>query len=155
MILHPTFTAIECVVPVSFSENGVITCAVEFAEGYTTPGARPQLYAPTAAIDGDTLTIQRNADNGAFTTAYALYIDGSPVGDYADVTIDLTTLLLAAGTYAVTVKAKGTNFVDSVESEAIEYFVPIYTEEDNDYGTTVSINSCEEEANDHGTTVIL
>lgn len=85
--------------------------------------ALPQLYAPTITLDGDTLTITANADNGAFATSYDLYIDGSLVGNYTSTTIDLTTLELAEGTYSITAKAMGTIFADSADSVAVSYTV--------------------------------
>lgn len=115
----------------------------------------PQLYAPTISLEGDTLTIVENEDNGEFATSYDLYIDNSLVGNYTTTTIDLTTLELAVGTYSITVKAKGTNFVDSEASNTVSYVVVAYVEEANEYGTTAIINSYEEEANELGTTVIL
>lgn len=87
----------------------------------------PQLNAPTLSLDGDTLTITANADNGAFATSYDLYADGSLVGNYTSTTIDLTTLGLAEGTYSITARAKGANFVDSADSVAVSYeVVPTY-----------------------------
>lgn len=84
---------------------------------------KPQLYAPTITIDGDILTIAENADNGVFTTSYDLCIDGSLVGNYTSTTIDLTTFEFTEGVYLISAKAKGINFIDSIESEAIEYIV--------------------------------
>lgn len=37
---------------------------------------QPQLYAPTASIDGDILTIEDNSGNGIFVTGFDIYVDG-------------------------------------------------------------------------------
>lgn len=103
----------------SITENGTFD-VTQYASAEVNV-ALPQLSAPTIALDGDTLTITANADNGAFATSYDLYIDGSLVGNYTSTTIDLTTLGLAAGTYSVTTRAKGTNFVDSEDSNVVSY----------------------------------
>lgn len=83
---------------------------------------RPQLNAPALTLDGDILTIVPDVDNGAFATSYDLYIDGFLSGNYTSTTIDLTTLGLAEGAFAVTAVAKGINFIDSAVSASIWYF---------------------------------
>lgn len=109
---------------ITITENGEYTPSGDGYSKVTVNVPFPQLSAPTLSLDGDTLTIAANADNGAFATSYDLYVDSSLVGNYTSTTIDLTTLGLAEGTYSVTVRAKGTNFADSADSVAVSYEAP-------------------------------
>ena len=95
------------------------------AAGVKTLGslALPQLNAPTISLNGDTLTISNPATNGNFVTGYKVYSDGSLVATIQATTLDLSTVISAAGTHSVTAKAYGTGFNDSAASTAVSYTV--------------------------------
>lgn len=79
---------------------------------------QPRLAAPTVTLTGDTINfeIDDEADIGV------VLLDGEEIA-LVDNSFDLSTLNLFAGTYSVTVKSRGTGWVDSVESPVIKYNV--------------------------------
>lgn len=83
--------------------------------------AKPTLNAPSISISGTTLTITNPASNGSFVTSYTLYNGSTVITTTASKTIDLSTYITTAGTYTLTVKAKGTNFNDSASSNSVTY----------------------------------
>lgn len=83
--------------------------------------AKPTLNAPSISISGTTLTITNPASNGSFVTSYTLYNGSTVITTTTSKTIDLSTYITTAGTYTLTVKAKGTNFNDSASSNSVTY----------------------------------
>lgn len=90
-------------------------------------GAQPQLFAPSIELNEETslLTITDNPNNGAFVVAYDIYVENVYVTTIWENTIYLSSISLDRGTYAVTVKAKGVDFIDSEPSNPVNYtFTP-------------------------------
>lgn len=83
--------------------------------------AKPTLNAPSISLSGTTLTITNPASNGNFVTSYTLYNGSTVITTTTDKTIDLSTYITTAGTYNLTVKAKGTNFNESASSNSVTY----------------------------------
>lgn len=98
-------------------------------------GEFPQLHAPTISISEDTLTITNPSNNGDFVTGYKILNNGAEVTTVTDTTVDLTAVFTEANDYTVTVKAIGTNFADSVDSNAVDY-TNIY------YSVTYNLTNC-------------
>lgn len=98
-------------------------------------GEFPQLHAPTISISEDTLTITNPSNNGDFVTGYKILNNGAEVATVTDTTVDLTAVFTEANDYTVTVKAIGTNFADSVDSNAVDY-TNIY------YSVTYNLTNC-------------
>ena len=88
-------------------------------ESITT--AKPTLNAPSISVSGTTLTITNPASNGSFVTSYTLYNGSTVITTTTSKTINLSTYITTAGTYTLTVKAKGTNFNDSASSNSVTY----------------------------------
>ena len=86
-------------------------------------GELPQLHAPTISIVEDTLTITNPATNGDFVTAFGGYANGVSVGaiPVSSNPLDLTSLGFPAGDYTLTATCKGTNFLDSEQSNSLAY----------------------------------
>lgn len=83
----------------------------------------PTLNAPTISLSNNTLTITNPATNGSFVSGYDVYKNGTLLTSITLATVDLSTLITDAGTYTITVKAKGTNFNESVASNSVTYTV--------------------------------
>lgn len=83
--------------------------------------AKPTLNAPSISLNDSTLTITNPASNGSFVTSYTLYNGSTVITTTTDKTINLSTCITTAGTYTLTVKAKGTNFNDSASSNSETY----------------------------------
>lgn len=81
----------------------------------------PQLHAPTISISKDTLTITNPSNNGDFVTGYKILNNGAEVTTVTNATVDLTAVFTEANDYTITVKAIGTNFADSEDSNAVNY----------------------------------
>lgn len=95
----------------------------------------PTLNAPTIALSDSTVTITNPATNGSFVSGYDVYKNGTLLTSITLATIDLSTLITDSGIYTITVKAKGTNFNDSVVSNGVEYTVS------SGFEVTVTANS--------------
>lgn len=110
--------------------------------------AKPTLNAPSISISGTTLTITNPASNGNFVTSYTLYNGSTAITTTTSKTIDLSTYITTAGTYTLTVKAKGTNFNDSASSNSVTYtlksqITPVISLVS---GTTIQIDTIDDNA---------
>lgn len=83
----------------------------------------PTLNAPTISLSNSTVTITNPVTNGSFVSGYDVYKDGTLLTSITLATVDLSTLITDSGTYTITVKAKGTNFNESAESNSVTYTV--------------------------------
>ena len=83
----------------------------------------PTLNAPTISLSNSTITITNPVTNGSFVSGYDVYKNGTLLTSITLATIDLSTLITEGGTYTITVKAKGTNFNESVASNSVTYTV--------------------------------
>ena len=83
----------------------------------------PTLNAPTISLSNSTVTITNPVTNGSFVSGYDIYKDGTLLTSITLATVDLSTLITDSGTYTITVKAKGTNFNESVASNSVSYVV--------------------------------
>lgn len=83
----------------------------------------PTLNAPTISLSNSTVTITNPVTNGSFVSGYDVYKNGTLLTSITLATVDLSTLITEGGTYTITVKAKGTNFNESVASNSVEYTV--------------------------------
>lgn len=107
----------------------------------------PTLNAPTISLSGSTLTITNPATNGSFVSGYDVYKNGTLLTSTDLLTVDLSTLITDSGTYTIIVKAKGTNFNESVASNSVTYtvssvsFVQVYPEKDREYTTLSNMNT--------------
>lgn len=83
----------------------------------------PTLNAPTISLSDSTVTITNPVTNGSFVSGYDVYKNGTLLTSITLATVDLSTLITDSGTYTITVKAKGTNFNESVASNSVTYTV--------------------------------
>ena len=83
----------------------------------------PTLNAPTISLSTSTVTITNPVTNGSFVSGYDVYKNGTLLTSITLATVDLSTLITEGGTYTITVKAKGTNFNESVASNSVTYTV--------------------------------
>ena len=83
----------------------------------------PTLNAPIISLSNSTVTITNPVTNGSFVSGYDVYKNGTLLTSITLATVDLSTLITDSGTYTITVKAKGTNFNESVESNSVTYTV--------------------------------
>ncbi len=112
------------------------------------PSDKPTLNAPSISLSGTTLTITNPASNGNFVTSYTLYNGSTEITTTADKTINLSDYINTAGTYTLTVKAKGTNFNDSASSNSVTYtlqsqITPVISLVS---GTTIQIDTIDDNA---------
>ena len=112
---------------VTITENGTITIIPDSGKVLTAvtvttnvQGAKPTLNAPAIALSGSVVTITDNL-NGNFVTSYTLYNGSTVITTTTSKTINLSTYITTAGTYTLTVKAKGTNFNESASSNSVTY----------------------------------
>lgn len=112
---------------VTITENGTITITPDSGKVLTAvtvttnvQADKPTLNAPAIALNGSTITITDNL-NGNFVTSYTLYNGSTVITTTTSKTIDLSTYITTAGTYTLTVKAKGTNFNESASSNSVTY----------------------------------
>lgn len=89
--------------------------------------SQPKLSPPILILSGNTLYIS-DSSNGYFTNSYDIYYGASSPyvlnkTTYATTSTDinLTTFITTSGTYTIKVVAKGTNFIDSDESDSVVY----------------------------------
>ena len=110
--------------------------------------AKPTLNAPSISISGSTLTITNPSSNGSFVTSYTLYNGSTVITTTTSKTIDLSTCITTAGTYTLTVKAKGTNFNDSASSNSVTYTLQSQTTPVISLvsGTTIQIDTIDDNA---------
>ena len=94
-----------------------------FASGVAFFANKPTLNTPTISIEGDTLTITDNPDNGNFTSGFDIFVNNNKKSVTNENTYDLSSLNLAAGEYNISVAAQGANFYDSPASESAVYVV--------------------------------
>lgn len=87
----------------------------------------PTLNAPTISLNNSTLTITNPATNGNFVSSYKVYDGSTLLTAVTNTSVNLSTLITAAGTHTITVKASGTNFNDSVASNSVSYTVTLST----------------------------
>ena len=83
----------------------------------------PTLNAPTISLSNSTVTITNPVTNGSFVSGYDVYKNGTLLTSITLATVDLSTLITDSGTYTITVKAKGTNFNESVASNSVSYVI--------------------------------
>ena len=112
---------------VTITENGTITITPDSGKVLTAvtvttnvQAEKPTLNAPAIALSGSVVTITDNL-NGNFVTSYTLYNGSTVITTTTDKTINLSTCITTAGTYTLTVKAKGTNFNESASSNSVTY----------------------------------
>ena len=86
---------------------------------YETSG--PQLNRVTIAKSGNNLNITNPSTNGNFVTGYKLYGNGELKEEQNGSSFNL--LNLAPNKYAITVRAKGNNFIDSIDSNTVDVAV--------------------------------
>ena len=98
----------------------------------------PTLYTPTISINDDTLTITPNSSNGAFVNGYKIYVDNILLDTTTSTTYDLSEELTEVGTYEIYVTAYATLFVDSEQSNVVEYVVE---PEPSGYTVTIDIEN--------------
>ena len=110
--------------------------------------AKPTLNAPSISLSGSTLTITNPSSNGSFVTSYTLYNGSTVITTTTSKTINLSTYITTAGTYTLTVKAKGTNFNTSPESNAVTYTLKSQTTPVISLvsGTTIQIDTIDDNA---------
>lgn len=140
---------------VTITENGTITITPDSGKVLTAvtvttnvQGAKPTLNAPSISISGTTLTITNPASNGNFVTSYTLYNGSTVITTTTSKTIDLSTYITTAGTYTLTVKAKGTNFNESASSNSVTYTLKSQTTPVISLvsGTTIQIDTIDDNA---------
>ena len=112
---------------VTITENGTITITPDSGKVLTAvtvttnvQAEKPTLNAPAIALSGSVVTITDNL-NGNFVTSYTLYNGSTVITTTTSKTINLSTYITTAGTYTLTVKAKGTNFNESASSNSVTY----------------------------------
>ena len=81
----------------------------------------PQLNRVTIAKSGNNLNITNPSTNGNFVTGYKLYGNGELKEEQNGSPFNL--LNLAPNKYAITVRAKGNNFIDSIDSNTVDVAV--------------------------------
>lgn len=111
--------------------------------------AKPTLNAPSISLSGSTLTITNPASNGNFVTSYTLYNGSTVITTTTSKTINLSTYITTAGTYTLTVKAKGTNFNESASSNSVTYTLQSQTTTpviSLVSGTTIQIDTIDDNA---------
>lgn len=86
---------------------------------YETSG--PQLNRVTIAKSGSNLKITNPSTNGNFVAGYKLYGNGEFKEEQNGSSFNL--LNLAPNKYAITVRAKGNNFIDSIDSNTVDVAV--------------------------------
>lgn len=132
----------------NITANGTYNITDKASVVVAVPSSQPTLNTPSISLSGSTLTITNPSTNGNFVTAYKVYKDGTLLTTIKVTTLDLSTLITAAGTYSITVKASGTNFNDSNASNAVTYTLQGQTTPAISLvsGTTIQIDTIDENA---------
>lgn len=130
------------------TENGTYDVSGKASVVVNVEQAKPTLNAPSISISGTTLTITNPASNGNFVTSYTLYNGSTVITTTTSKTINLSTYITTAGTYTLTVKAKGTNFNDSASSNSLTYTLKSQTTPVISLvsGTTIQIDTIDDNA---------
>ena len=130
------------------TSNGTYNVSGKANAVVNVPSDKPTLNAPSISLSGTTLTITNPASNGSFVTSYTLYNGSTVITTTTDKTINLSTYITTAGTYTLTVKAKGTNFNTSPESNAVTYTLKSQTTPVISLvsGTTIRIDTIDDNA---------
>lgn len=98
----------------------------EDIESITGGGNQPTLNAPSITFaNKKDLTITNPSTNGNFVTGYKIFAGATEIATVSSTSVDLTTVYTTTGTHTITVKACGTNFVDSAASNSITYIYPL------------------------------
>ncbi len=112
---------------VTITENGTITIIPDSGKVLTAvtvttnvQAEKPTLNAPAIALSGSVVTITDNL-NGNFVTEYEVYDNGTIFLTTTSKTFDLANYIYTSGTHAIKVKAKGTNFNTSPESNTVTW----------------------------------
>lgn len=128
--------------------NGTYDITNKASVVVAVPSYQPTLNAPSISLSGSTLTITNPSTNGNFVTSYKVYKGGTLLTTITATMLDLSTLITAAGTYSITVKASGTNFNDSNASSAITYTLQGQTTPVISLvsGTTIQIDTIDDNA---------
>ena len=105
------------------SAEEILKDKVAYVNGVKVTGTyvKPILHKPTISIEDGILTITPNADNGIYAEGYKIYVDGTLLVTTSETEIEPGLLLDEPGTYAITVATYGTSFIDSPETEAVEF----------------------------------
>lgn len=139
---------------VTITENGTITIIPDSGKVLTAvtvttnvQADKPTLNAPAIALSGSNITITDNL-NGNFVTSYTLYNGSTVITTTTSKTINLSTYITTAGTYTLTVKAKGTNFNESASSNSLTYTLKSQTTPVISLvsGTTIQIDTIDNNA---------
>ena len=132
----------------NITANGTYDITSKASVVVAVPSSQPTLNAPTIALSGSTLTITNPSSNGNFVTSYKVYNGSTLLATVTSTTVDLLTYISTAGTYAITVKASGTNFNDSASSNSISYTVQTQTTPAISLvsGTTIQIDTIDDNA---------
>lgn len=77
----------------------------------------PQLYAPSIARNGETITMTGSSSNGVFAKKYKIYDNGILIAEQYSTTHSLSDLTF--GTHIFEVSSAGEKFMDSEKSNAI------------------------------------
>ncbi len=139
---------------VTITENGTITIIPDSGKVLTAvtvttnvQAEKPTLNAPAIALNGSTITITDNL-NGNFVTEYEVYDNDTIFLTTTSKTFDLTNYIHTSGTHAIKVKAKGTNFNDSPESNTVSWTLQLQTTPVISLvsGTTIQIDTIDDNA---------
>ena len=139
---------------VTITENGTITITPDSGKVLTAvtvttnvQAEKPTLNAPAIALSGSVVTITDNL-NGNFVTEYEVYDNGTIFLTTTSKTFDLANYIYTSGTHAIKVKAKGTNFNTSPESNTVTWTLQLQTTPAISLvsGTTIQIDTIDENA---------
>lgn len=139
---------------VTITENGTITITPDSGKVLTAvtvttnvQAEKPTLNAPAIALNGSVVTITDNL-NGNFVAEYEVYDNGTLFLTTTSKTFDLATYIYTSGNHAIKVKAKGTNFNTSPESNTVTWTLQLQTTPAISLvsGTTIQINTIDDNA---------
>ncbi len=139
---------------VTITENGTITIIPDSGKVLTAvtvttnvQAEKPTLNAPAIALSGSVVTITDNL-NGNFVTEYEVYDNGTIFLTTTSKTFDLANYIYTSGTHAIKVKAKGTNFNTSPESNTVTWTLQLQITPAISLvsGTTIQIDTIDDNA---------